>query len=125
MKKDIIINGIDRTGITAGHGYSVTYIKVHGGNGGTMLTGKEVEDVLAKKARISMPLFPTSLEDAEDLIADIYANDYATVYFYDLKSNAYKTSECIYEEIEAKPLLQSIDGHDYWYCGRLMFTERE
>lgn len=125
MKKDIIINGIDRTGITAGHGYSVKYVKVHGNNGGTMLAGNTVEDVLTKKARITMPLYPTTLEEAEDMIADIYGNDYATVQFYDLKSKAYKTSECIYEEIEAKPLLLSVDGNDYWYCGELIFTELE
>lgn len=125
MKKDIYINGVNRTSICAAHGYHVKYIKIYGNNGGTMLSGKENEDVIAVKAEITMPLLPQTLEEAEDLIADVYGNDYAEVYFYNLRSKAYKTSECLYREITAKPLLESIDGNDYWYCGELIFRERE
>lgn len=124
MKKTIKINGTDRTDITAGLGYSVSYVKVHGNNGGTMIDGSETEDVLAVKAVVSVPLLPTTIEEAEEIIADVYSDTYAEVYFYDLLTGNYKTSSCIYEDISAVPLLSSIDGNDYWYCGTLNFTER-
>lgn len=124
MKKNIIINGKDRTDLCGPAGYEVTYLEESGPNGGTMQSGLQEKDVICVRARVVYPLMPTREEDAGELLADLYSSKYADVTFFDLKSQSYRTSSCIYDEVNSKHLLSSVDGHDYWYCGTLIFTDR-
>lgn len=125
MRKEIEINGIDTTDICGPAGYEVTYEKVIGPNSGIMMNGLEVEDVIAIRAVIKHPLLPTTEEKAAAFLENVYGSPYAQVRFYDLKSMSYKTVSCIYEEIQSRHLLTSIDGNDYWYLGTFVFRDRE
>ena len=125
MIKDIWINGIKSTEIFGPSGYEVTYEKVTGPNSGTMQGGLEVEDVIAKRAVVTLPMMPITEEQASAFIGNVYGHQYATVKFFDLKTRDYITKSCIYEEIKSKHLLTSVDGHDYWYCGTFVFRDRE
>lgn len=126
MRKNIWINGTDRTEITTEYGYSVLYVKRTGGNGGTVLSGKIIEDVLANKAKITVPLLPLREEQYRELLRDIYSGTYAEVMFFDPKADGdgYRIAEFIYDEISAQHIMESIDGNDYWIVPPLVFEER-
>ena len=125
MIKDIWINGKKSTEIFGPAGYEVTYEKVLGPNSGTMQSGLEVEDVIAVRAVITLPMMPITEEKAAEFVTNVYGSKYATVRFFDLKTRGYITKSCIYDEIKSKHLLTSVDGNDYWYCGAFVFRDRE
>ena len=51
MAKTITINGVDFTPYFTPTGFSCSYEKIDGGNGGTMKNGDALEDIVAVKAR--------------------------------------------------------------------------
>ena len=50
MAKTITINGVDFTPYFTPTGFSCSYEKIDGGNGGTMKNGDALEDIVAVKA---------------------------------------------------------------------------
>lgn len=54
----LIINELDVSGLLAHHGIAVSTSKVTGENGGTMKSGKRIEDVLAQKRIVKASFIP-------------------------------------------------------------------
>ena len=122
--KVIQINGTDYTDFFPKRGYTVLYSKVHGNNEGLMLDGSYTEDTLAVKATVSSVFMPLTEEQQSAFLADLFSDDYATVYYFDPKKNAYRTAVMIYEVAEVKYKGASITGDEYWTGLAVTFTDR-
>lgn len=123
-RKTIKINGVDCTALFAPYGYTVSYKKIFGNNGGVMLDGSTVEDVLAIKAVITFPCLPWTESNFNTLLSSIYGSAYASIYYFDPRTNAYRTIDCIYSEISGTHRITNINGQEIWTSGALEFTER-
>ena len=124
MQKEIHINGTNRTSLFTKYGYAVGYKKIRGRNGGTMLDGSTTEDIIAIKAVVTLPLMPLSEEQLNELIADIYGGDYVTLYYFDIRTNAYIEAEFMYSEITGRHIMQNAFDTEMWLAGSLTLTER-
>lgn len=125
MNKEIKINDIDCSTIFTRYGYSVSYTKVLGDAGGTMLDGSVTEDVIAVRPVISLTFMPCTEDALSAFVAELYKHEYAQVYYYDLRTGEYTTIEAIYSEISATHRLTGTDGNDYWFAGTITFEGRE
>ena len=63
MRKSISINDVDCSTIFTRYGYSVSYTKIRGAAGGTMLDGSTTEDVIAIKAVVTLSFMPQTEEE--------------------------------------------------------------
>lgn len=124
MQKSIKINGVNYTSYVTKYGYSVAYRKVDGGAGGTMLTGETTVDVLAIKAVITVPLMPLFESQLNAIISDVLSVDYPTLYYYDPRTNAYRTISTILDEPEMRHVGMNVYNNEIWLSGTLTFTEK-
>lgn len=124
MQKEIRINNHDYTSLVTRYGYSVNYTKIDGGQGGTMLDGSTTVDVLAIKAVITVPLMPLFEGELFGIISDVLSTDYPTLYYFDPRTNSYRTIQTIMGEPEMRHVGQSITEAEIWLAGTLTFTER-
>lgn len=124
MQKDIHINGTDYTSLVTRYGYTVSYAKVDGGQGGVMLDGSQTVDVLAIKAVITVPLMPLFESQLNALIADVLSLDYPTLYYYDPRSGDYREVQTIMSEPQMQHVGHSVVDDEIWLAGTLTFTER-
>ena len=125
MQNPISVNSRDISNIVTRYGYMVSYTRVDGGSGGTMLDGSTTVDVIAVKAIITVPLMPLMESQLNSLLDSLYANDYVTVTYYDPRANATRTIQCIMtEDVESKHAGQNAFSNEIWLSGVLTFTER-
>lgn len=124
MEKNIIINGDNCSSLFPRFGYVVSYKKIHGSAGGTMLDGSITEDVIALKAEIKLTLMPFTEKALSDFLSSLYGSDYAVVNYFDPMVNAYKTIEAIVGEIETQHSFINCNKDDIWMSGTLTLTER-
>lgn len=124
MNKEIKVNNIDCSLIFTHYGYSVTYKKITGDASGDMLDGSTTEDVIAVRPIVTFGFMPVDEDRLSAFIADLYKNDYAQVYYFDLRERAYKTIEAIYSDIQAGHRLTGVDGKDYWFASAMTFEGR-
>lgn len=124
MQKSIRINSIDYSQYVTKYGYSVSYRKVDGGAGGTMLTGETTVDVLAIKAVITVPLMPMFESQLNALIANALSSDYPTLRYFDPRTNAYRTITTIMDEPEMRHVGMNCYNNEIWIAGTLTFTEK-
>lgn len=122
--KELIINGIDCSELATEYGLEISYKKIHGKAGGTMLDGSTTEDVLAIKAVISFDFIPQSEDVLSDFVKKLYSKKYATVRYFDLQEKGYREIEAIYGEITAKYIFKNIHGLSVWKVNTLKLTER-
>ena len=124
MQKEIRINNHDYTALVTRYGYSVSYTKIDGGQGGTMLDGSTTVDVLAIKTVITVPLMPLFESQLNGIVADALSSDYPTLYYFDPRTSTYRTIETIMSEPQMQHVGQSITNDEIWLAGTLTFTER-
>lgn len=123
-QKTIQINGTDYTAYFPPAGYEVSYEKVTGQNEGLMLDGSYEEDILAIKAVVSSPLMPLTEKQQGDILSDIMSDDYATVYYFDPRKNAYRSAVMRYEIGTTKHRGTGANGNEYWTGLTVKFTDR-
>ena len=123
-RKTIQLNGVDFTAFFPPEGYEVEYIKVTGSNEGTMLDGSYTEDVLAIKAVVSSPLMPLTEEQQSLFLQTIQSRDYASVYYFDPKKNAYRKPDMQYQIERMRHRGTGANGSEYWTGLAVTFTDR-
>lgn len=124
MQKEIHINDTDYTSLVTRYGYSVSYTKIDGGQGGVMLDGSTTVDVLAIKAVITVPLMPLFGSQLNQIIADVLSVDYPTLYYFDPRLNDYRQVETIMSEPQMQHVGMNAFENEIWLAGTLTFTER-
>lgn len=124
MEKNISINGVDCASLFTRYGYTVTYKKIHGNAGGTMLDGRTTEDVIAIKAVIKLTFMPFTEESLPNFLSSIYGSDYAVVKYFDPRAGKYRTIEAMYSEIESEHAFINCNDDNIWLAGTLTLAER-
>ena len=124
MKKSISINDVDCSTLFTRYGYSVSYTKIHGDAGGTMLDGSTTEDVIAIKAVVTYSFMPQTEEELNAFLNLLYKSDYAKVNYFDPKAKNYRTIEAIYSEITSKHVMTNVNEDELWTTEQLTLTER-
>lgn len=124
MRKSISINDVDCSTIFTRYGYSVSYTKIRGDAGGTMLDGSTTEDVIAIKAVVTFSFMPQTEEELNAFLNLLYNSDYAKVNYFDPKAKDYRTIEAIYSEITSKHVMTNVNDDELWITGQLTLTER-
>lgn len=124
MNKEIKVNNIDCSLIFTRYGYSVTYKKIMGDASGDMLDGSTTEDIIAIRPVVTFGFMPVDEDKLSTFIASLYKNDYAQLYYFDLRERAYKTIEAIYSDVQAGHRLTGTDGKDYWFASTITFEGR-
>lgn len=124
MPKEIYLNGKDFTKMFTPCGYSVSYQPVYGKNGGMMLDGSTVDDEIAIKAVLTLPVMPLSEQDLTELLNEIYTKVYVTVTYFDIKEN--KNREAVFRRgsYAQKYLGYGSDQKEYWSGRAITLTEK-
>lgn len=126
MGKIIKINDIDFSDIFEEKSYSVTETKVLGSNGGTALSGKTWEDLIAYKDKVDFPLDPLSEEELSTLMKCLRTSKYAPyvkLYYFSPNYGEYRTAEFIRDEITHTQMFISNSGVAYYNENTLSMTE--
>ena len=113
MAKTVKMNNVDVTSYFVPRGMKVTYVKVLGENGGTMLNGDLLEDVLAWKAKVTIPCMPLTETQQADFLTKATA-DHPTLYYFDPRRNAYRTIHYMADVAEATYKGKGGTNVDYW-----------
>lgn len=124
MNYPIKINGTDVSSIFSITSLKTTRLKILGDNGGYMLDGTTVEDVLAFKSQTTISFVPLTEQAQTAFFRNLYSKKYAQFEFFDVYQGTVRNIECIYSEPTAAFLLTGVDGNDYWNAGSLTLTER-
>ena len=123
MAKTIKINNVDFTSYFTPIGENVSYKKIHGNNGGTMLSGDTEEDILAWKAIVKLTAMPLNETQLSALLTALMASS-VSLYYFDPKTNAYKTISTIVEFTDTKQRGEGGTGTEYWTGLKATFTEK-
>lgn len=123
MRKTIKINGIDFTSLFTPYGYSVQYKKVMGPNSGDTLSGEHIDDVRAWKAVLQCLCLPSSESELSKLLT-VCEDTYVSVYYFDIKSNAYRNAVMMPSEPTQKFVGTGSNNVDYWVGTSITFTEK-
>lgn len=123
MKKTIKINGVDFSRLFTPYGYTVQYKKVRGPNSGDMLSGEHTDDVRAWKAVVQCVCVPSSEAELARLLT-ICEDTYVSVYYFDIKTNAYRTAIMMPSEPTQKHAGMGANGVNYWSGTAITFTEK-
>ena len=124
MQKEIHINYVDYTSYVTRYGYGVSYQKVQGAGGGTMLDGSTTEDVIAVKAIITVPLMPLMEDQLYEILREFRSVDYPVLYYFDPYTGDYREIETIMAEPQTQHVGMNAFNSEIWLAGTLTFTER-
>lgn len=124
MAKTIKIDGTDYTDFFTRVGYSVTYQSIQGKNGGLMLDGSYTEDELALKAVVALPCKALNEEKLSALLTKVYSAVYHQIYYFDPKTNSYRTMEARRAVSQQNYRGFSTNGYEFWTDAVVTFTER-
>lgn len=124
MQKNLVINNIDCATLFPRYGVAVSYKKVHGSAGGTMLDGSTTEDVIAIKAEIELNFIPQSEEIMTDFLKSLYSEPYAEVTYFDPMNGAERTIEAMYSEMRVQHLFENSRTQEIWRMHSITLTER-
>ena len=113
MAKTVKMNNVDVTSYFTPKGMKVTYKKVLGSNGGTMLNGDLIEDILAWKAKVTLPCMPLTEAQMTDFLSKAMAG-HPTLYYFDPRRNAYRTIHYMASVAEAAYRGAGGTGTEYW-----------
>ena len=113
MAKTVKMNNVDVTSYFTPRGMKVTYAKVLGENGGTMLNGDLLEDVLAWKAKVTLDCMPLTEVQMTDFLSKAMA-DHPILYYFDPRKNAYRTIHYMADVAEATFKGAGGTGTEYW-----------
>lgn len=124
MSKTIKLNGVDFTKMFTSVGYYVTYRSVQGNNGGVMLDGSTMEDELAVKSDVHLPVMPLNEADVGELLSVLYQEPYVTMYYYDPRFKSYRETRFRRNSAEQKYRGFGTDGKEYWTGPELTLLEK-
>lgn len=113
MAKTVKLNNVDVTNYFTPRGMTVAYTKVLGENGGTMLTGERIEDILAWKAVVTLTCMPLTPAQQADFLAKVTVDD-PTLYYFDPRTNAYRTIHYMASISETTHKGNGGTGTEYW-----------
>ena len=124
MRNPVIIDGVDFSTDFNKYGYSVRYEIREGTNGGMMLDGSMMVDILARKAVVVLPCNDLTGDRLAALLQATLKAE-ISVTFLDTKLNAQRTATFINPELSDQTLtLQTVAGVR-WYSGMtLTLTEK-
>ena len=109
----------DCTGIVNRYSMQCEIVERDGGNGGLLLDGRQVKDVLARKVRLSWTLNSLSASDYAALRAALETMEYAEV--FDPSANDKRIIECV---AEVPPFeLAFVDGEPMSKAGAALVLE--
>lgn len=122
--KTLMINGTDYSAFFSSEGYKVQYTEVKGKNEGLLLNGSYEKDVIAVKAVVTVPLVPMTEEQVSNLLQNVFSATYASVYYFDLRMNAYRSAVMMYETGEIQYCGRGANNNEYWKGPALVFTDK-
>lgn len=123
MAKTVKMNNSTVTSYFVPKGMKVSYKKVLGENGGTMLSGDRVEDVLAWKAVVTLPCMPLTETQQADFLTKAQSDD-PTLYYFDPKAKAYRTIHYMATIKETVYRGAGGTGTEYW-TGLVLIAEEK
>lgn len=129
--RDLILNGVNLKPYIANPGYSVEYVLVTGNNGGTMRGGTRVEDILARKAKITVTVNPLHVVDMYRLLLTAFPGGYYSgarspfsLSYFDPLEGDYRTVSILHPRMEPVTYLGwGTDEKEYWNGARLTLEE--
>lgn len=123
MAKPFKLNGIDMSTYFTRYGYTVAYKSIKGDLAGYMLDGSYTDDVLARKAVVTLICMPQT--DAQmSILLQAIMQDYVTLEYFDPKISGMRTATFMPSEPEQKYRGTGADGNDYWTGTKVVFTEK-
>lgn len=108
----LVIDGKDISQLVKDEGESIYYRKIHGNHEGTVLSGREVEEILAVKVDLIYLCEDLTWEQLKDL-AVLFSKDIVSCTYYDPKIGANSTKKMKCEMSPAKKVLETSHG-TYW-----------
>lgn len=123
MAKTIKINGVDFTSYFTPEGFQCSYIKIDGGNGGTMKNGDTVQDIVAIKASGKATCMPLTETQQSALLTSIYSSQPVSLTYFDAKQAAEKTVEAYMEASETVYRGVGGTGITFWTGLSVSFSE--
>lgn len=122
MRLPLTINGVDFSLLANKYEYQLGYITREGSNGGVMLDGTKVVDIIAYKAKITWPL--NDMRDTDlAAIQSACQTPEVTVTFWDTLTNAQRTSTFIPSFSEQKIGILRSPG--LWWKGISLVLEEK
>jgi len=107
----LFLDSADFSSYVKKRGYSVTYKKILGPNSFTTLDGTYHEDVIAKKAVVSVPLNPVTAVNLSTLTNAIYKASSAT--FYDPEVGA-DVTKSVFATLSTASVVMTKGATQYW-----------
>ena len=120
----IIINGVDCTQLFRKKNIPTETQDISGGNGGTMLTGKIVTDVIARHNTVSRAFRPLPLSDVSSFVSLLTSERYATVMLLDETTATETTKEYVYTVPTRTYLFTDRYGTAWYRLSDLILAER-
>ena len=117
------LNGLDFSVFTPPVHYDIEYKTRDGGQGGLMQDGSMREDILARKAVITLYLPPLNDENMGWLLQAIW-KDPSELEYFDLIEQRYITISTLRGQLAtAQDMGQGTDRNNYWYANTLTLEE--
>ena len=121
--KTFKINGIDYTKYFSHRNWKLEYQPVTGSNSGKMLDGTIFDDEIKLNAVITLSCMPLDESQAATLLDELLRKVYPVVYYYDLRTGAYREVE-MRRKISSATYWGTCVGGDYWGGMTVTLTER-
>ena len=118
----LFLDNVDYTTYVKNRGYAVAYRKVVGPNSFTTLDGTTHEDIIAKKAVVSVPLNQMNSTQLAALTAACYNAKRAT--FFDTESGGNVTKD-VSASLSEVSVLMTKNGTKYWGTEILLTLEEK
>lgn len=116
-----MINGVDVSPCLYRYGLAIQYSKVYGGNGGTLMDGTEVVDLVKVRTILTAACNPLTSERLSKL-AEVCREEYVIVDYED-PSGARQRKEMI-PELSAATKSLTVGGITHWEGAVLTLRER-
>ena len=122
--KDIEIGIVDFTDAFVRVGYQVEYAKRLGKQGGMMQDGTMEEDLIDRKAVVTLPCFPLTEDQLSELLTALFDEDYPIVRYFDPWRKAYRSIRSIVDVSRQSYRGAGSDGVLYWTGTVVTLTEK-
>lgn len=123
MAKTITINGVDFTSYFTPTGFSCSYEKIDGGNGGTMKNGDALEDIVAVKARGTAVCMPLTDDQQSALLPALYDEQPILLRYFDPRTGEYRAINAYVTTESGVYRGKGATGVEYWTGLAVSFSE--
>ena len=122
--KSIRIGTVDFTSFFTQVGYQVEYIKRLGNQGGLLQDGSMEEDLLDRKAVVTLPCYPLNEDQISELLSALFEDHYPAVEYYDPWMKDYRRVYAIVDTSRLSYRGHGADGNSYWTGSVVKLTEK-